>query len=287
MDAVADITAVCYLLDKLGECEILASAVHTGRGTVKCAHGILPVPAPAAALILRGIPIYSRELIEGELCTPTGAALLKHFADDFGDMPIMKVSGIGYGMGRKDFESANCLRVMIGENGSESGAGKGTGQSSCASAYPGSDQNDKAAGHTENRVSELSCNVDDMSAEAIGYACERFFEGGALEVYTIPVGMKKSRPGTLIRVMCDEEHKEELIRLIFMHTTTIGIRETVTHRYVLDRHFETVDTPYGQVRRKVSEGYGVTRSKLEYEDLARIASEQNISIDDVLKNLDR
>ena len=286
MDAVADITAVCMLINELSPDKIVASPIHVGSGTVRCAHGILPVPAPATAHILQGIPSYGGG-INGELCTPTGAALLKHFADEFGDMPVMKVNGIGYGMGKKDFETANCVRVMMGESVSESKADTDLGQERPDLKCHGSDHKDEEAGKSEERILELSCNVDDMSAEAIGYACERFFEGGALEVYTIPVGMKKSRPGTLIRVMCDEEHREALIRQIFKHTTTIGIRETVTRRYVLDRHFETVDTPYGQVRRKISEGYGVTRSKFEYEDLARIASEQNISIDEVLKKLDK
>ena len=286
MDAVADITAVCMLINELSPDKIIASPIHVGSGTVHCAHGILPVPAPATAHILQGIPSYGGS-INGELCTPTGAALLKHFADDFGDMPIMKVSGIGYGMGRKDFETANCVRVMIGEGGAARTVDSSLLTESIAPASHVSGHNNEEAGHSEEHVLELSCNVDDMSAEAIGYACERFFEGGAFEAYTIPVGMKKSRPGTLIRVMCDEEHREALIRLIFKHTTTIGIRETVTRRYVLDRHFETIDSPYGQVRRKISEGYGVTRSKFEYEDLARIASEQNISIDEVLKKLDK
>ncbi len=285
MDAVADITAVCMLINELSPDRIIVSPIHVGSGTVRCAHGILPVPAPATAFILQGIPAYGGH-VNGELCTPTGAALLKHFADEFGDMPVMKVSSIGYGMGKKDFETANCVRVMKGESGASRAVDNSLETEDPAMASPGSDHKDEGAGHSEEHVLELSCNVDDMSAEAIGYACERFFEGGALEVYTIPVGMKKSRPGTLIRVMCDEEHKEALIRLIFKHTTTIGIREAVTRRYVLDRHFEIVDTPYGQVRRKVSEGYGVTRAKFEYEDLARIASEQKISINEVIKKLD-
>ena len=120
---------------------------------------------------------------------------------------------------------------------------------------------------------ELSCNVDDMTAEAVGFAMERLFEGGALEVYTVPVGMKKSRPGTLVRVMCKEQDKEKILGLIFMHTTTIGVRESVMKRYVLDRELETVQTPYGGVRCKVSSGYGVSRVKYEYDDLSRIAKE--------------
>jgi uncharacterized protein (TIGR00299 family) protein len=222
---------------------------------VRCAHGILPVPAPATAYILKDVPIYGGG-IKGELCTPTGAALLKHFATRFGDMPVMKTQAIGYGMGQKDFQTANCVRAMLGET---------------------TDKTDV--------VLELSCNVDDMTAESISFAMERLFEGGAHEVYTVPIGMKKSRPGTLIRVMCKEQDKEKIIGLLFKYTTTIGVREAVTHRYILNRKIETVQTPYGEVRRKVSSGYGVSRSKYEYEDLARIAKEQNISLDEVKKRL--
>ena len=256
MDAVADIVAVCLLMNELAPDEVVVSPVHVGCGQVKCAHGILPVPAPATAYILKDAPIYGGK-INGELCTPTGAALLKHFATRFGDMPIMKPQAIGYGMGKKDFEAANCVRVILGE--------------------------------TENRtdiVLELSCNVDDMTAEAIGFAMERLFEAGAHEVYTMPIGMKKSRPGTLIRVMCKEQDREIMLGLLFKHTTTIGVREAVTHRYVLERTMESVQTAYGEVRRKVSSGYGVHRAKYEYDDLARIAREQRMSLDEVKKHLE-
>jgi hypothetical protein len=255
MDAVADITAVCLLMHELSPDEVVVSPVHVGSGHVRCAHGILPVPAPATAYILKDVPIYGGG-IKGELCTPTGAALLKHFATRFGDMPVMKTQAIGYGMGKKDFQTANCVRAMLGET---------------------TDQTDV--------VLELSCNVDDMTAEAISFAMERLFEGGAHEVYTVPIGMKKSRPGTLIRVMCKEQDKEKIIGSLFKYTTTIGVREAVTHRYILNRKIETVQTPYGAVRCKVSSGYGVSRSKYEYEDLARIAKEQKISLDEVKKRL--
>ena len=251
MDAIADVTAVCLLMDQLSPDEVVVSPVHVGSGQVKCAHGILPVPAPATAYILQDVPIYGGE-IRGELCTPTGAALLKHFATRFGSMPVMQTKAIGYGMGKKDFPRANCVRAMLGET------------------------EDKT-----DQVLELSCNVDDMTAEAVSFAMERLFEGGAYEVYTVPIGMKKSRPGTLIRVMCGEEDKERLLQLIFQHTTTIGVRETVTRRYILDRHLETVHTPYGEVRRKSSSGYGVSRYKYEYEDLARIAREKGLSLEEV------
>ena len=244
MDAIADVTAVCYLMDKLGIDKVYASPVHVGSGQVRCAHGILPVPAPATAHILRGVPIYGGE-IKGELCTPTGAALLKHFVSEFGKMPPMTVDAVGYGMGTKDFPAANCVRAMLG--------------------------------HTDDSrdsITELSCNLDDMTGEEIGFAMEQLLAAGALDVYTTAIGMKKNRPATMLTVLCRNEQKEEMVRLIFRHTTTLGIREAEFSRYTLQRHFETVETTYGPVRRKVVSGYGVSRSKAEYEDLAKIAREQ-------------
>lgn len=252
MDAIADITAVCLLMNEIAPDEVVVSPIHVGSGKVRCAHGVLPVPAPATAYILKDVPIYGGQ-IQGELCTPTGAALLKHFATKFGPMPVMRTQAIGYGMGKKDFEAANCVRAMLGER----------------------------EGKTDT-VLELSCNVDDMTAERIGFAMERLFDGGALDVYTISIGMKKSRPGTLIRVMCREQDKERLISLIFKYTTTIGVRETKMQRYILDRDVTTLETPYGTIRRKDSSGYGVRRSKYEYEDLARIAREHDIRMEDVI-----
>ncbi|MBP5331484.1 MAG: nickel pincer cofactor biosynthesis protein LarC [Lachnospiraceae bacterium] len=252
MDAVADVTAVCYLMNELSPDVVIASPVRTGFGQVKCAHGILPVPAPATAFILQGIPAYAGE-IRGEMCTPTGAALLKYFVDRFENMPVMRTESVGYGMGTKDFPAANCVRAMFGES---------------------LDNNDS--------VIELSCNVDDMTAESIGYAVDRLFDGGALDVYTVPIGMKKGRPGTLIRVLCKKERLNPIVELIFKHTTTLGIRRCEMGRYILDRKIETVDTPYGPVRRKTSSGYGVKRSKYEYDDLSRIATEQGKSIADII-----
>ena len=233
LDAVADITAVCLLMDRLAP---------------DCAHGILPVPAPATAWVLRGVPIYGGA-IQGELCTPTGAALLKRFVTRFGDMPAMRVSQIGCGCGKKDFPAANCVRALLGEG--EEGT---------------------------DMVLVLSCNLDDMTAEAVGFAMERLFDAGALEVYTVPVGMKKSRPGLLLRAICRPGDREAVVRAIFRHTSTLGVRESASRRYVLERTLETLDTPWGPVGRKRSSGYGVARSKHEYEDLARIAREKGISL---------
>ena len=265
MDAVADITAVCLLIHRLHPDTILASPIHVGSGQVRCAHGILPVPAPATAYILQDVPIYSGE-IRGELCTPTGAALLKHFVSEFGPMKPMRTRAIGYGMGARDFESANCVRVMLGE------AVESSGQ--------------KKAGGKTGQVLELSCNVDDMTAEEISYAMDRIFKAGAREVYTVPIGMKKSRPGVLLRVMCTPSYKDRILEAIFRYTTTIGVREVCTQRYVLDRYMEQRDTVYGPVHVKVSSGYGVSRKKYEFEDLARIASEQGMTLQEVRDFLD-
>ena len=255
MDAIADITAVCLLMNKIAPDQVIVSPVHVGSGHVHCAHGILPVPAPATAYILNGVPMYGGA-VKGELCTPTGAALLKHFATRFGDMPVMRTEAIGYGMGKKDFEQANCIRAMLGET--------------------------EDAGDS---VLQLECNVDDMTAEELGFAMEMILEAGALEVYTVAAGMKKSRPGTLLSVLCHEAEKEKLVRVIFQNTTTIGVREHACSRYTLKRSFETVQTPYGEVQKKISSGYGVTREKYEYEDLARIAREQGLSLAEVRKGI--
>ena len=253
MDAVADIAAVCYLMDKLNAEDICASPVHVGSGQVKCAHGILPVPAPATALILQGVPIYGGE-IQGELCTPTGAALLKYYVNHFAGMPPMAVTAIGYGMGKKDFDRPNCVRAMVGES---------TGES--------------------DDILELSCNLDDMTGEQIGFALEQLMDGGALDVFTTPIGMKKSRPGIMLTILCRIEDKEKLLPLIFRHTTTLGVRENRSHRYILQRKTETVDTPYGPVRQKIATGYGVERKKYEYEDVAKLAREQGVGLKDIIK----
>ncbi len=257
MDAIADVAAVCMLMERLSPEQIVVSPVHVGSGQVRCAHGILPVPAPATAYILRDVPIYSGS-IRGELCTPTGAALLKYFATSFGDMPVMRTKTIGYGMGKKDFPAANCVRALLGET--------------------------EDTGH---RVVELCCNLDDMTAEAIGFAQEQFFAAGALEVYTTPIQMKKSRPGILLSVMCREADRDRMIQLIFKHTTTIGVRENISRRYVLSRREETVSTDFGSVRKKVSSGYGVTREKYEYEDVSRIAREQGLSLAETVEYIQK
>ena len=245
MDAVADITAACFLVDALEVNRITASPVCTGFGSVRASHGVMPVPAPATARLLEGVPCYAGQ-IEGELCTPTGAALIRHLADAFGQAPAMTPLAAGYGLGHKDFGQLSCVRTMLGQS--------------------------------EENIVELCCNVDDMSPEAVGFAIEELLRGGAVDAWYEPIGMKKTRPGLLLSCLCREEKRDEIVRLLFKHTSTIGIRETLCRRYVLKRKEEILVTPYGPVRRKISEGCGVERRKAEYDDLRRIAREQDLSL---------
>ena len=250
IDAVADITAVCFLINELKPEYITASPINVGNGQVKCAHGILPVPAPATALILRERPSYSSDIM-GELCTPTGAALLKHFVTDFGNQPIMLVDKIGYGMGKKDFEQANCVRAILGESE-----------------------------ESKDVVLELCCNIDDMTAEELAFAMERLFEAGALDVYTIPIGMKKNRSGILFTCMCTKEKRDLILNLMFKHTSTLGIRESICNRYVLNRQMEKVFIEGDEINIKKVSGYGISREKIEYNDLAKIAVKHNFSLNE-------
>ncbi len=248
MDAVADITAFCYLMHYLDPDQVIVSPINVGGGSVKTAHGILPVPAPATALLLEGIPCYQSD-IESELCTPTGAALIKYFAFDFSNQPVMVPEKIGYGMGKKDFAQANCVRAVLGNTREEA-----------------------------EQIVEISCNVDDMTPEEIGFAIEALFEAGAVEVYTTAVGMKKSRPGTIISCMCRMDEREKMVSVMFKNTTTIGIRENICNRYVLAREIKKVETTYGEVRVKRSYGHEISREKLEYDDIAGIARRTGKSI---------
>lgn len=259
-DAIADIVGCCILMNQLNPERVVVSPINTGFGQVRCAHGIMPVPAPATAFLLKGIPSRAGN-IEGELCTPTGAALVKYFGEVYTYQPEMVVEKTGYGMGNKDYPAANCVRAVLGEGIM-------------------SDMENKNEQMTDNIVN-LSCNIDDMTAEEIGYAMEVLQEGKALDVYLTPIQMKKNRPGTMLSVLCNECDREELIHQIFKHTTTIGIREYRCGRYVLDRKTELVDTAYGEVRVKRSTGYGVERKKIEFEDCKEIAKRTQKSLREI------
>nr|WP_319489784.1 nickel pincer cofactor biosynthesis protein LarC [uncultured Caproiciproducens sp.] len=253
LDAIVDVVGCCLLFHLLAPDSVTASPVHVGSGFVRCAHGILPIPAPATAYILRGIPIYGGE-IRGELCTPTGAALLKHFVSRFSPMPPMSVNKIGCGMGTKDFEVANCVRAFWAES------------DGC---------------HDE--ISELSCNLDDMTPEAIGCAIELILAGGALDVFSTPIFMKKNRPSTMLTCLCRPDDKEKMIRLMLLHTTTLGVRETSCVRTILTSSFYTVETDYGPIRIKTSSGHGITKYKPEYADVLSASQKHGAAYDTVYK----
>ena len=248
LDALADVLSVCALMHELAPERILASEVNVGSGTVRCAHGVLPVPAPATELILRGVPIYSGQ-IKSELCTPTGAALLKYFVSEFVAMPTMKIENAGCGTGKKNFECANVVRAFIGETANDG-----------------------------EEIIELACNLDDMTPEELAFAMEELFSLGALDVYFTNIGMKKSRPGVKLTCMCREKQRERMLECIFKHTTTLGVREYACKRYELGRSEKAVRTQDGEVRVKISSGYGVVREKAEYEDLAALARKSGKTI---------
>ena len=255
LDAVADVVGGCLLMDMIKPDRVVVSPIHVGSGQVRCAHGVLPVPTPATARLLEGVPTYGGK-IKGELCTPTGAALLRHFADEFGDMPVMAVEKIGIGMGTKDFEWANCLRAMLGES----------------------------AGNSED-VAELRCNLDDMTGEAIAFAAEALLGAGALDAWSQPIYMKKGRPGTMLCCLCRAGEEQKFAELMLRNTTTLGVRWQTLRRMKLEREAGTVDSPWGPVRVKRSFGCGVDRVKPEFDDVAAIARREGIDVATVIGSL--
>ena len=247
LDAVADVVGVCYALHLLGPEAVFASPVHVGSGTVTCEHGVMPVPAPATAALLTGVPIYGGT-IQGELCTPTGAALLKTFAQSFGPMPPMVTKKTGYGAGTKEFEQPNCVRAFWGE--SVQGA--------------------------NGEIIELVCSIDDMTPEALAFACARLLELGALDVYTTPGTMKKGRSGHVLTVLCNPEREKEMARHVLAQTTTNGLRVRRCGKYFLTPSTEQVQTQWGVLGIKLSQGYGVTHAKPEFEEVAALAQKNGL-----------
>lgn len=257
LDALVDVVGCSYLIYLIAPEQILCSPIHVGSGFVKCAHGVLPVPAPATAQILKGIPSYSGE-IASELCTPTGAAILKHFVHEFCSMPVFDIQAIGYGMGHKEFKTLNCVRTFWGEN---------------------------TPSANKDQVLEISCNIDDMTGEAIGFATELLIEQGALDVYTVPIQMKKNRPGILFVCLCNPKDKDHFTDLIFTHTTTRGMRYQSYERTKLTSSSSTVSTPYGDIRIKESVGPNIRHQKPEYDDVKKAAKTHNVSLEDVYREI--
>lgn len=252
VDSICDIVGACFCLHELGVEQIFAGSVNTGSGTVNTEHGILPVPAPATADLLTGIPVYARGPAM-EMTTPTGAALLSTLATNFGPMPPMRISAAGYGAGDRDFaEHANVLRVLVGQ---------GTGASESTS------------------VSVIEANIDDTTPEILGHTMDRLLESGALDVTLTPVHMKKNRPGTVLTVIAKPEDREKLAGIVFAETTTLGLRYYTAERRVLRREIVEVDTAHGRVRVKLSDNGAMAP---EYDDCRRLALEQNVPLKQIM-----
>lgn len=299
LDAVADVVGNCLLLSMIAPDRVVVSPVNTGSGHVHCAHGILPVPAPATAEILKDAVSYS-DGTDGELCTPTGAALLTQFADAFGHQPAMQIRKTGIGLGTKEFPGkANGLRVFLGDEVSPELMGLASEAESAGSAQTGTSivcrqadlaeygglvfSGDSASDLThlgefpQDLVAELSANIDDMTGEELGFTMERLLEEGALDVYHTPIVMKKSRPAVKLSCICRPEDAAGMTDLMLRLTTTLGVRMQIFRRAVLNR--ETAETAAGAaVKTSSDERRGIRRSKIEYDDAAAYAREHGISL---------
>lgn len=240
LDAVSDIASVALLFELLGPARVVASVPEVGGGFVRCAHGVIPVPAPATVNILRGIP-FSSGAADCELLTPTGAALLRHFASEFGPMPTMSVERVGVGCGHRELDGrANVVRAFLGEA-------------------------QEAGGAANDRIVELRANIDDMTGEDLAFACERLREAGARDVSLVPALMKKGRPGHILVVLAAEHDADTLAAAVLRETSTFGVRRVDCARYALERRIER---GADGIRVKHGEGYGVSKSKPEFEDRA-------------------
>jgi uncharacterized protein (TIGR00299 family) protein len=261
VDALVDIVGASVGAEALGVAEIICSPLNVGGGTVKCAHGTLAVPAPATVELLKDTPVYSSGL-QVELVTPTGAAIVKTLAKRFASFPAMKIEQSGYGAGTRDFPAhANVVRLTIGET--EASVLKNT---------------------TQETITVLEANLDDLNPQVFGYVMDRLLEEGALDVFGVPVQMKKSRPGTLLTVLCQPADAAKLTQMIFAETSTLGVRRRDEQRQVLARRWVSVKTQWGDVRVKIASMNGtVTNYAPEYEDCRRIASEHHVPLKEVMQ----
>lgn len=265
LDSIADILGAAVGLDLLGVERFTSRPVPPGSGSVKCAHGLMPVPTPATARLLQGVPLATAP-VKGELTTPTGAAILTTLVSEYVDTPAMIVESIGCGAGTRDpIELPNFLRLMIG-----------TAIETRPTATPGTSTEVGA-----DSIWVLETNLDDCSPEIIGYTIERLFAAGALDVFTIPIQMKKQRPGVLLTVLATAAHRGELETVLFRETGTFGIRRHLAERAILEREAVAVDTRWGTVRAKRGQRGGFTIVTPEYDDCARVAREHTIPLRDV------
>jgi len=260
VDAIVDIVGASIGFAELGIESFICSPLNVGGGTAKMAHGILPVPAPATARLLLGKPTYSNGL-QKELVTPTGAAIVATLCEAFGPQPAMKVSAIGYGAGTADLENQpNVLRIMIGE------------------------VSDKAVDAHGGTIRVLEANLDDMNPQIFGYLLEKALAAGALDVFATPIHMKKSRPATLVSILCKPEDESKFRAMLFAETTTLGVRSHLVERYALPREHVTVSTRFGEVRVKVSRTDGrIHHASPEFEDCRKLAEARNVPLQEVME----
>jgi hypothetical protein len=257
LDAIVDVVGSVAGLWLLGVETVYSSHVHIGRGTLTCAHGVLPVPAPATAELLRGVPVYGRD-VEAELVTPTGAALLTTLATGYGAAPPMRVEQIGYGAGTRDLSLPNLLRISIGE------------------ALEGSE------GYEHDDATLIETNIDDMNPQFYGHVTEALFARGALDVFVTPIQMKHNRPGAQLSVLVAQDQLEAILETLFAETTAIGVRTSLTHRWKLPRENLAVQTPYGRIAVKVaSRGGQVVNLSVEYRDCQQAAAQHRVPVKEV------
>lgn len=272
VDAIVDIVGAAAGLHLLGIEKVYASPLHLGSGTVQCEHGTLPVPAPATAELVRGVPVYATD-VKGELLTPTGAAILTTVAEGFGPMPGMVVERIGYGAGAADREIPNLLRLSIGHTQSRHVEHDVGAVPACL----------PTEGYDGDEVTVLECAIDDMNPQIFGYLSEMLLAEGALDVYTTPVFMKKNRPGTLLTVIAAPESHRGMAAIIMKETTTIGLRVRAESRLKASREIRTVSTPWGEARVKVARrGNAIVNISPEYEDCRGIAEREGLPLKRVM-----
>lgn len=266
LDAMVDIVCAAVGAEALEVNEIVCSPLNVGGGSVTCAHGIFPVPAPATLELLAGAPVYSSG-VQAELVTPTGAAIVKTLASRFAEFPAIKVCKSGYGAGSRDLAGhPNVVRLTIGETTSGFLTGKP---------------------ETET-ISVLEANVDDLNPQVFGYVMDKLFEEGALDAFGVPVQMKKNRPGMLLSVLCKPEEADKLTRIIFTETTTLGVRRREERRQALARRWENVSTPWGEIRIKIASMNGtITNYAPEYEDCRRVAAQHHVPLKQVMQEANR
>ncbi len=268
VDAIVDIVCAAVGAEALGVDQFFASPLNVGGGTVACAHGILPVPAPATLELLKGVPIYSGD-VQKELVTPTGAAIVKVLVSNFGPRPVMTTERIGCGAGTRNLSRhANVLRLSVGE----------THETAFGASVASEDSGE------QEEIAILEANLDDLNPQLIGYIVDLAFAEGALDVFTAPVQMKKNRPGTVLTVLTRPEHEGKLRALLFRESSTLGVRTRHERRYALPRRHEAVVTPWGAIRMKVAQLDGaVLQYAPEYEDCRRIAVEHHVPLKTVMQ----